>query len=133
MSFDPCCRKARARLGNPSLVEETLNRYPKLRLNLMHAGWPYLEETVAILFHYPEVNADLGAIDWLLPRAEFHAYLHALMQAGFGKRLMFGSDQMYWPEGIAMAVDAVESAPFLSPAEKRDIFYENAAKFYRLI
>lgn len=133
MSFDPCCRKARASLGNPSLVEETLNRYPKLRLNLMHAGWPYLEETVAILFHYPEVNADLGAIDWLLPRADFHAYLHALMQAWFGKRVMFGSDQMYWPEGIAMAVDAVESAPFLSPAEKRDIFYENAAKFYRLI
>jgi predicted TIM-barrel fold metal-dependent hydrolase len=132
MSFDPCCRKARARLGNPSLVEEALNRYPKLRLNLMHAGWPYLEETVAILFHYPQVNADLGAIDWLLPRAEFHAYLHALMQAGFGKRLMFGSDQMYWPEGIAMAVASVEAAPFLSFEEKRDIFYGNAARFFRL-
>jgi hypothetical protein len=37
----------------------------------MHAGWPYLEETIALLFHYPEVNADLGATDWLLPKAEF--------------------------------------------------------------
>jgi len=132
MSFDPCCRTARARLGNPGLVEEALNRYPKLRLNLMHAGWPYLDDTLSILFHYPEVNADLGAIDWLLPRAEFHNYLHSLMRAGFGKRLMFGTDQMYWPEGIAMAVDAVNSAPFLSAAEKRDIFYSNAARFYRL-
>jgi predicted TIM-barrel fold metal-dependent hydrolase len=132
MSFDPCCRTARARLGNPGLVEEALNRYPKLRLNLMHAGWPYLDDTISILFHYPQVNADLGAIDWLLPRAEFHAYLHSLMRAGFGNRLMFGTDQMYWPEGIAMAVDAVNSAPFLSPNEKRDIFYSNAARFYRL-
>ena len=132
MSFDPCCRNARARFGNPALLEDTLNRYPKLRFNLMHAGWPYLEETIAILFHYPEVNADLGATDWLLPKAEFHSYLHALMQAGFGKRLMFGTDQMYWPEGIAMAVDSVESAPFLSFEEKRDIFYDNAVRFYRL-
>jgi predicted TIM-barrel fold metal-dependent hydrolase len=132
MSFDPCCRTARARLGNPLLVEEALNRYPKLRLNLMHAGWPYLDDTISTLFHYPQVNADLGAIDWLLPKAEFHRYLQALMGAGFGKRLMFGTDQMYWPEGIAMAVDAVNSAPFLSAAEKRDIFYSNAARFYKL-
>jgi len=132
MSFDPCCRKARARLGDPILVEEALNRYPKLRLNLMHAGWPYLDDTISTLFHYPQVNADLGAINWLLPRAEFHHYFEALMRAGFGKRLMFGTDQMYWPEGIAMAVDAVQSAPFLSAEEKRDIFYNNAAKFYRL-
>ncbi len=132
MSFDPCCRKARARLGDPILVEEALNQYPKLRLNLMHAGWPYLDDTISILFHYPQVNADLGAIDWLLPRAEFYAYLQSLMRAGFGKRLMFGTDQMYWPEGIAMAVDAVSTAPFLSPDEKRDIFYGNAVKFYRL-
>ena len=132
MSFDSCCRKARARLGDPILVEEALNRYPKLRLNLMHAGWPYLDDTISILFHYPQVNADLGAINWLLPRAEFHHYLEALMRAGFEKRLMFGSDQMYWPEGIAMAVDAVSSAPFLSPDQKQNIFYENAARFYRL-
>jgi predicted TIM-barrel fold metal-dependent hydrolase len=132
MSFDPCCRKARARLGDPILVEEALNRYPKLRLNLMHAGWPYLDDTISILFHYPQVNADLGAIDWLLPRAEFYAYLQSLMRAGFGKRLMFGTDQMYWPEAIAMAVETVSSAPFLSAGEKHDIFYENARKFYRL-
>jgi uncharacterized protein len=132
MSFDPCCRKARARLGDPILVEEALNRYPKLRLNLMHAGWPYLDDTISILFHYPQVNADLGAIDWLLPRAEFYAYLEALMRAGFGKRLMFGTDQMYWPEAIAMAVDTVSSAPFLSASERHDIFHENAMRFYRL-
>ena len=131
-SYDPCCRKFRASLGSPALLEECLNRHPKLRLNIMHAGWPYLEETIAVLFTYPQVYTDLGAIDWAAPRAEFHAYLGALMRAGFGKRLLFGSDHMYWPEAIGMAVDAIEAAPFLSHAEKRDIFYNNAVRFLRL-
>ena len=96
-SYDPCCRGFRARLGNPELIEEVLNRHPKLRVNLMHAAWPYLEETLALLTIYPQVNADLGALGWGLPRAEFNAYLGALMRAGFGKRVMFGSDHMYWP------------------------------------
>jgi len=132
ISFDPCCRGFRARLGNPALVEEALNRHPKLRLNVMHGGWPYLEETIAILFHYPQVYTDLGAIDWLLRRAEFHTYLGALRRAGFGKRIMFGSDQMFWPEAIGLAVEAVDSARFLTPSEKRDIFYGNAVRFFRL-
>ena len=74
----------------------------------------------------------MGADDWLLPRAEFHAYLAALMRAGFGKRLMFGSDEMYWPEGIGLAIEGIESAPFLTPEEKQDIFYNNAVRFFRL-
>jgi predicted TIM-barrel fold metal-dependent hydrolase len=81
---------------------------------------------------YPQVYADVGAIDWLIPREEFHAYLQALVRAGLGKRIMFGSDQMIWPEAIGMAIEGVESAKFLTRAQKRDIFYNNAVKFFRL-
>jgi predicted TIM-barrel fold metal-dependent hydrolase len=45
---------------------------------------------------------------------------------------MFGSDQMVWPGIIEPAIDAIERAPFLSPRQKRDIFYNNAARFLRL-
>jgi uncharacterized protein len=75
---------------------------------------------------------DLGWLNWGLPRAEFHTYLAALMRAGLGKRIMFGSDHMYWPETIGMAVDAVDSATFLTPSESRDIFYGNAVRFFRV-
>jgi hypothetical protein len=105
---------------------------PKLRLNIMHGGWPYLQETVAVLLSYPQVYTDLGAINWILPRAEFHAYFSALMRAGLGKRVLFGSDQMYWPEAIGMAVDAVDAATFLTPSAKRDIFHDNAVRFLKL-
>jgi predicted TIM-barrel fold metal-dependent hydrolase len=131
-SADPCCRNFRVRLGNPLMIEEALNRHPRLRVNLMHAGWPYLADTIALLMVYPQVNVDLGAIDWLAPRAEFHAYLGALMRAGLGKRVMFGSDHMYWPDAIALAVEAVDSATFLTPEERHDIFYGNAVRFFKL-
>jgi len=127
-----CCPKFRNSLGNPALLEEVLIRHPKLRVYLMHAGYPYLQETKAIMHMYPQVYADLAAIDWIRPREEFHEYLRALVRAGFGKRLMFGSDQMVWPEGIGMAIEGIESASFLTEEQKRDIFYNNAVRFLRL-
>jgi uncharacterized protein len=46
--------------------------------------------------------------------------------------VMFGSDQMLWPEGLRIAIQAVETADFLTPAQKRDIFYNNSARFLRI-
>jgi predicted TIM-barrel fold metal-dependent hydrolase len=31
-----------------------------------------------------------------------------------------------------MAIDAIEAAPFLTPADRRAIFHDNAARFLRL-
>jgi predicted TIM-barrel fold metal-dependent hydrolase len=39
---------------------------------------------------------------------------------------------MVWPEAIGMAIEGIESAKFLSKEEKRDIFYNNAARFLKL-
>lgn len=130
-----CCPKFRAALGNPLSAEDALARHPKLRLYLMHAGFPFLEETIALMHAHPQVYADVGVIDWVLPRPEFHAYLKALMQhteCGLPKRVMFGSDQMVWPEAIGVAIDNIETADFLTADQKRDIFCRNAARFLRL-
>ncbi len=122
----------RARLSNPLLLEETLVRHPKLRVWVMHAGWPMLDEMLALLYTYPQVYVDVGVIDYLLPRAEFHAYLRRLVEAGFESRIMFGSDQMLWPQAIGYAIRSIESADFLTEKQKRDILYNNAARFLRL-
>ena len=66
------------------------------------------------------------------PRDEFHFYLRRLVQSGFGKRIMFGSEQMFWPDAIELAIKGVESADFLTEEQKRDIFYNNAVRFLRL-
>jgi predicted TIM-barrel fold metal-dependent hydrolase len=122
----------RVSLGDPLLLEDVLVRHPKLRIYVMHAGWPFLEHMLALMYAYPNVEVDLGVISWLLPRAEFHRYLNALVQAGYSKRIMFGSDSLGFPENIEMAVTAVKSADFLTPQQRTDILYHNAARFFRL-
>jgi len=124
------CPKFRVAVGNPLLLEELLNRHPKLRVWMAHMGFPYLEETIGILNVYPQVYVDTSAIDWLEPA--FAHYLRELILYGFAKRIMFGSDQMTWPDAIGLAVEAIEKVGFLSPGQKRDILYNNAARFLRL-
>jgi hypothetical protein len=122
----------RAELGRPLALEESLLRHPKMRLYVMHAGWPLIDEMLALLLYHPQVNVDVGIISWQLPRAEFHRYLRRFIDAGFGKRVMFGSDQLLFPEMIRVAIENIESAEFLTAEQKRDIFYNNAARFLRL-
>lgn len=122
----------RASLHSPLALEEVLLRHPRLRVYVMHAGWPMLDDLLALLWTHPQVHVDLGVIDWALPRAEFHRYLRRIVEAGFGKRVLFGSDQMVWPETLEMAIDSIESAEFLDAGQKRDILFDNAARFLRL-
>jgi len=122
----------RARLHSPLLIEEALLRHPKLRVSLMHAGWPMLDDLLATMWTHPQVYVDVGAIGFALPLAGFHSYLQRIVEAGFGKRVMFGSDQMVWPEMIEVVIDRIEKAAFLTADQKRDILYNNAARFLRL-
>jgi predicted TIM-barrel fold metal-dependent hydrolase len=39
---------------------------------------------------------------------------------------------MGWADAIGLAIRGVDSAPFLTPEQKTDIFYENAMTFFRL-
>ncbi|MFN2457833.1 MAG: amidohydrolase family protein [Chitinophagaceae bacterium] len=124
--------KYRARLHSALLIEEALMKHPKLRVYVMHAGWPMVDDMLAVLWTHPQVYVDVGVISFALPRKEFHRYLQRIVEAGFGKRVMFGSDQMVWPEVIDFAIQSIETATFLTQQQKRDIFYNNAARFLRL-
>ncbi|MEZ5366505.1 MAG: amidohydrolase family protein [Bryobacterales bacterium] len=122
----------RSAAGNPVLLEDVLVRYPDLRIYVENAGFPYLGEMISMMYQYPQLHADLSTISWVIPRSAFYNYLQELIDAGLGKRLMFGSDQMRWPEAIGWAVEAIDEAPFLTDEQRRDIFYGNAARFLRL-
>jgi len=87
---------------------------------------------IALLYSHPQVYVDISQNNWGFPRKEFHRQLRRLVEAGYEKRIMFGSDEMVWPETIRIAIESVESASFLSTEQKRDIFYNNAAGFLRL-
>lgn len=122
----------RAYNANPLQIEDVLISHPDVKVYIMHGGWPYIEDMKALMYAHPQVYVDVAVINWILPLKEFHSYLIELIQAGFGDRIMFGSDQMVWPETIDIGIDAVNTAPFLTMEQKEDIFYNNAARFLEL-
>jgi predicted TIM-barrel fold metal-dependent hydrolase len=119
-------------LGSPLRVGRVLRKYPGLRIYLENAGWPFLEEVTSLMYQYPSVYADLSTILHLTPRPVAYRYMKDLVDNGLGKRLMFGSDQMIWPEVIGENIEMIEAAAFLTDEQKRDILYNNAARFLRL-
>jgi len=131
-AYFPDMTTYRARLSSPLELEEALLKHPHLRVWIMHAGWPMIDDLLALLWAHPQVYVDTGVIDFVLPRASFHRYLQRIVEAGFEKRVMFGSDQMTWPKAIDYAVESINTAPFLTEEQKRDILYDNAARFLRL-
>lgn len=117
--------------GNPLMLEPVLKKYPELRIYIMHAGWPYLEETVSLLRQYSNVYIDISWISWQMPRKLYYEYLEKLILYGFEKRIMFGTDQVAWPKAIEIAVKGIEEAEFLTEKQKKNIFYSNAMRFFR--
>jgi len=75
---------------------------------------------------------DVSYIDWGIAPKEFHRYLKRIIDAGFCDRVMFGSDQMKWPDAIPYSIKALRLADYLSGGQKQDILLNNTAKFLRL-
>lgn len=124
----PNCR---LRFGNPRALEDALVGHPRLRLYIMHAGEPWRQDTLAMLSMYPQLYVDIGAVVWLTPQPAFHALLRELIAHGLGRRIMFGTDEMAWPDAIGLAIQNVDSADFLTAEQKADIFSNNAMRFFR--
>ena len=123
---------ARVRLGNPLLLEEVLVKHPNLRVYVMHAGMPFLDNIVALMQVYPQVYAGSGVLQAVLSKEAYDAFLERMVRAGLGKRIMYGTDQMIWPGMIDQSVKLVEETTALTPEQKRDFLYNNAVRFFRL-
>ncbi|MGI8705121.1 MAG: amidohydrolase family protein [Sphingomicrobium sp.] len=122
----------RASLTSPFQLEKVLHKHPKLRIYVMHYGSPLVDEMIAMMFTHPNLYVDIAGNNWISPPAQFHDHLKRMVDSGFEKRIMFGSDQMIWPGVIEKAVAAIDTATYLTKQQKRDILYNNAARFLRL-
>lgn len=132
LGIGPHMPNFRSAAGNPLLLEDVLKAHPDLRIYVENAGFPFGEEMIAMMYQYPQLYADVSTITWVIPRTAFYDYLESLVRAGLGNRIMFGSDQMVWPEMIGAAIETIQEAPFLTAEQKADIFYNNAVRFLRL-
>jgi hypothetical protein len=129
-----CCPNYDPEMGNPALLRPILTRYPDLRIWLQHIGagrgdhqafWP---ETLALLNDYPNVYVDLSITNGAMPIEEYGATLRRLIDAGFGDRIMFGSDNL----PIGPILQRLEGFAWLDEDQKQAILHGNATRFFRL-
>ena len=122
----------RGSMGNPLLLEELLARHPKLRLWIMHAGYPMIDNLLTLLQANSHVYVDVAGLIWSYPIKEVNRYIERIVDAGFEDRVMFGTDQMVWPKLMAASIGVIQNADYLTKEQKRDILYNNAARFLRI-
>lgn len=123
----------RLRYGDPFLIEDVIVTYPNLRVYLMHAGSHFYERTAMLMVQYPNLYSDIAILNWYSNAEVFLVpFLKLAKEYNVLDRVMFGTDQMIWPETIEMAIEKVQSLDFLTLEEKQGIFYMNAARFLNL-
>ncbi|MBV8818650.1 MAG: amidohydrolase family protein [Acidobacteriaceae bacterium] len=122
----------RGSMGDPLLLEGLLAKHPKLRVQVMHAGYPMIDNMLTLLQANSHVYVDVAGLIWSYPIKEVNRYIQRLVDAGFEDRVMFGTDQMVWPKLMAYSISLIQNADYLTPQQKRDILYNNAARFLRL-
>lgn len=122
--------------SDPLLIEDVLAKHPNLKIYLMHAGggFTYTDHTIELMHQYPHVYADLGVMLWIAPKTQYAItdFLKKAKASNLLDRVMFGSDQMVWPDAITMSIEFLNSLDFLTEEEKNNIFYENAKRFLGL-
>ena len=116
-------------LGNPLLLKEMLQRFPKLRVWIMHSGDQFYIEAISVMKQHENVYADLSVVSNpdIIPGEKFRTLMSAFLRAGLEDRLMFGSDN----GDIDKVINSIESLDILSEAQKGKIFYANAERFFR--
>lgn len=96
----------------------------------MHAGAPFFDETLALMRDHPGVHVDISVINnpGIVRPEAFAAMMQALLDAGLGERIMFGSDNA----DITTTRRSLDALPFLDDADKQAILHGDAHRFFRL-
>jgi uncharacterized protein len=118
-------------LGDPLLLRPVLRMFPKLRFVLYHMGWPFFDRALYMSYAFENVYLEVGAVIWLFPKVTLRMVRETVDAIG-SDRLLFGTDQMLWPQMILKAVHAIAEEENLSDRDKRRILWDNASTLFNL-
>lgn len=120
-----------SRYSRPADFEEILYRYPEVPVCLAHVGWPWVQETAALLLKYPNcyTNTALMSFDgpYQLYRKVFLEDMGELwIEHNISHKIMFGSDSpRIRPVRSKRGLDSLG----FSSETLEKIYYKNALEF----
>lgn len=120
-----------SRYSEPADFEEILYRCPDINICLTHMGWPWVQETAALLLKYSNCYADTALMNFDGPyqiyQKVFKEDMGALwVEHNIGGQIMFGSDSpRIRPVRSKRGLDSLN----FTPETLEQIYYKNALKF----
>ena len=120
--FDP---GTKLKYSNPIFVDDVARDFPSLKLIVAHFGWPWMEETIAVVQRNPNVYFDISG--WA-PR-HLPKLLLDYMDGPLSDKALFGTDfpLISWER----AVSELKDLP-LKESTKEKVLGENAKRLLNL-
>ena len=115
--------------ANPELLKPILEKHPNLKIYLLHYGGGYSEQAIELMKLYPQIYCEVSAVSLFMPKEVWEPNVKKLFSEGLGNRLMFSSDYF---GTVRKHIEIIYNMEWLTEKEKRDIYYNNAARFLNL-
>lgn len=115
-------------MGNPRLLENLIHQFPDLKIWIMHSGDMEYRACADLMKKHPTLYTDISVISnpEIVPTERFSQTIRYFIELGLEDRILFGSDN----GPISKIISNIESLDFLSPEQKKKIYYENAERFF---
>ena len=111
-------------VGRPMLVDDVAIEFPKLRINLSHTGWPWIDEWCSMLWRHPNVYGDISAY---FPRSLDERQVRFMDSSRGRDKVLFGTNGL----GLQACVEQFRALP-VKDETKRRVLRENAIEFLKL-
>ena len=119
-------RRNHGEFNNPKFLSDIATAFPKLIIVACHMGEGQHDELIEVMLEHENIYADISVVNWV-SQDLCDTALKMLKEKGLLKRVLYGSDQMIFPELVSRSVMFVEGAG-LSDEEKHAVFWGNAAR-----
>ncbi|OPJ62733.1 amidohydrolase family protein [Clostridium oryzae] len=124
-------QNALARYSRPVDFEDVIHDYPDINICLTHFGWPWVQETAALLLKYPNAYANTALMNFDGPYQIYHKVFKEDMgeywvEHNIADKIMFGSDSpRIRPVRSKRGLDSLD---FCSETFEK-IYYKNTLRF----
>ena len=131
---------SRLELHRPIGIDRVAMACPDLRIVIAHGGWPWVDETYAIMYKHPNVYTDTSDWPGFMTRDEIARALVTAKHLGLLNRVLWGSDYpLFSPardlelyRSLPAFATRHEMEPTLTDADIQGILGDNAARLLGL-